>query len=82
LAPVARIFRTRSKVISDSLQLLARRQSLLDRNRVPPSDSLELLGVINGNVDTEVHPLLGQVDIQTSNLCVRYSSLHSYSSAD
>jgi hypothetical protein len=77
LAPVAKIFRTRSRVISDSLayQLIPNDQG---QASLPPSDSLELLGVIDGDVDTEVHPLLSQVDIQTSNLGPSDSCLHSY----
>jgi hypothetical protein len=63
-------------VISDSLSVSFRHNST-GQDSLPPSDSLELLGIVNGDVDTEVHPLLGQVDVKTSDFSVGDPCLHS-----
>ena len=42
----------------------------------PLPDLLQLLGVINGDMYTKMHPRLGQIDIQTSDLRIGDTQLH------
>lgn len=41
-----------------------------------PADGLELLWVVDGDVNTEVHPLLLQVHVKARNLCSLNALLH------
>lgn len=43
---------------------------------VPLSDLLELSRIVDGDVDSEVHSLLGKVDVETGDLGSLDSSLH------
>jgi len=83
LAPEARILRTRSSVMSDSLQ--GRQHSARSAGGAgggggdedaPLADGLELLRVIDGDVHTEVHARLLQVHVEARNLGARDARLH------
>jgi hypothetical protein len=79
LAPVARILRTRSRVMSDSLE----GRGGLERGKKggkewdePLADGLELVGVVDGDVNAEVHASLHQVHVEAGNLRAGDASLH------
>lgn len=77
MAPVARILRIRSRVISDSLRVVFEKGVSKSRRRgekrrrngdEPPANGLELFGIVNGDVNSEVHTSLLKVHVETGNL--------------